>query len=160
MKGGNVLNKDSRQKYLSFEKSTRIICTRTGIYLTLDCRNIGGDVHFIEINNTSVNIIRSICRNGKTFNLVENVLKDMRLPSKYREIIDGFITHLFKQGFLKYISCEDEAFFNVEELYSDREYFLTHATIELTDRCNLMCKHCYMSLSSKNKKIYHLSEIC
>lgn len=72
------MNKESRQKYLSFEKSTRIIYTSNRIYLTLDCRNIGGDVQFIEINNTSVNIIRSICRNGKTFDLVENVLKDMR----------------------------------------------------------------------------------
>lgn len=157
------MNKESRQKYLSFEKSTRIIYTSNRIYLTLDCRNIGGDVQFIEINNTSVNIIRSICRNGKTFDLVENVLKDMRLPSKYREIIDGFIAHLFKQGFLKYISCEDEVFFNVEELHSDREYFLTHATIELTDRCNLMCKHCYMSASSKNKNFItyqNFVEIC
>lgn len=145
------MNEELNSKYLSFEENAKIIYAGNKIYLTSDCRNIGGDVKFIEINNTSINILKSISKNIESSNLVKCVLEDMRLSIKYTDVIGGFINCLFEKEFLKYLKDKDKINSTIKEVYTDKDYFLTHATIELTDKCNLMCKHCYMSASSKNK---------
>lgn len=151
LKGGFTLKQELNSKYLSFEENAKIIYAGNRIYLTSDCRNVGGDVKFIEINKTSVTILKSISKNIESCDLVKCVLSDMRLPLKYTDVIEGFINCLFEKEFLKHLKDEEKRISTIKEIYTDKEYFLTHATVELTDKCNLMCKHCYMSASSKNK---------
>lgn len=145
------MNQEINIKYLTFENNTKIIYASNKIYLNSDCRSIGGDVKFIEVNTTSVDIIKSISKNIDSSNLVQSVMTDLGLPLKYDYVIEGFINRLFEKGILKYSKNLEERILTVEELNTNKEFFLTHATIELTDKCNLMCKHCYMSANSNNK---------
>lgn len=55
----------------------------------------------------------------------------MRLHVKYSDVIEGFINCLFEKGFFKYLKDKDKIILTIQEIYTDKDYFSTHATIEL-----------------------------
>lgn len=142
----------SKLKYVKPVSDVNLIyLSSNNIVLKKRNGNSTDNLNILDVNKTSARLIESIYKNYKSEDIVSDVINDLNLDPSYYEKLPSFIDILVKNNYLKIedkINDSDRK--SIYKLQSDKYNLLTSVMVEITDKCNLMCKHCYMCASNKN----------
>lgn len=146
------------------EKKYVTICENVLLYKTTLNNNVlvkekngeSTNYKYFNVNNTGRIILETI-RGTKTIEEFIQYFSD-KMEINYEENmgwIKDFLYELEAKGAVKFTSvpcpCEKVKNIGADDLISPM-----HATIEVTDKCNLQCKHCYLEASPENKNVLSL----
>ena len=93
--------------------------------------------------------------NEETFNCLQNIRSNKYSFEKLNEIFEeNFINQLFELNILTFE--RQRSINNIKKL---EKYNNVRLFIELTNKCNLRCKHCYGNFGEKNDKIIDINKI-
>jgi radical SAM protein with 4Fe4S-binding SPASM domain len=122
-------------------------------------QNYKPDEKQFKLNKTSVEII-SLFNGLKTYNEIIQSLADkysesfQSIESKVKPFIDQMTN---QYGYT--IKKQSEPIIQDVIISSYSNYYPSVASIELTNKCNLRCKHCYGEYGIENNKIISLKDI-
>jgi len=117
------------------------------------------DYKQLELNETAFEII-SLFNGLKTYEEIIQSLADKYSESflSIESKVKPFMNQMTKQyGYT--IKEQSEPIVKDVILSNYANYYPTVASVELTDKCNVRCKHCYGGYSVKNKKMIPLKDI-
>jgi len=111
---------------------------------------------YFGINNTGKMILESITGTKTVEEFIHDFVEMTQINyEKNKGWIKEFLNDLREKGVVlfekKICPCEKIRNIGSENLISPM-----HATIEVTDKCNLKCKHCYLEASPENGKMLSL----
>lgn len=128
-----------------------VLIANSKIYMNLDGRSHDGDVKLREINGTTSKILGAINGIDTYDNIVINALDilELEVSDENKKMITDLIDKLHEENFIINGEKQDQEN-KFKTITSNVDFFLIHASVEVTNKCNLLCKHCYMSASSEN----------
>lgn len=146
------------------EKKYITICDNVLLYKTTLNNNvlvkeqIGDNINYkyFNVNNTGKLILETIRGTMTIEEFIQHFSDKMQIDySKNKDWIRDFLYELEEKGAVKFTNtpcpCEKVKNIGADDLISPM-----HATIEVTDKCNLKCKHCYLEASPDNGNVLSL----
>lgn len=113
---------------------------------------------YFGINNTAKMILESINGRRTIEEFIHDFVEKTQISyEKNQDWISDFLVELNKNGAINFTEnpCPCE---KIRNIGSDNLISPMHATIEVTDKCNLRCKHCYLEASPEKNKMLSLEK--
>ncbi len=141
--------------YLSLRKGNFILKQPNEIFFSY---NLFGTRMFIGINESAESILAHLNGENTEEDIVNSLCKKYDEP---QSVVKYFVSEFIEDLRVNDILVElDQPSINIIKNGSDEYYTPEHVTIELTHKCPLYCKHCFLDAGNgqeiNNEKCYHL----
>lgn len=141
-------------KYVVLNKKLTLFKSKNCYNVAID-KIVGGKstYNFVGINETGKNIVELIDGEKNLSEFKKYICDSFDIDYvENSEWIESFLIRLNKEKILQFKDLPEKC-----EIWRTKgnEKFISplHAVVELTHKCNLACKHCYLSASIKNDSI-------
>lgn len=111
------------------------------------------------INDTGKKILSYVDGQTSIKNIVSKFIMDYNLSQKDESWIIDFIQELVSKNFLIMKANHSNKKNTLKILGSENQVNPLQATIEVTDKCNLRCQHCYLEASCKKSDLLSWKQI-
>lgn len=113
---------------------------------------------FFSVNNTGKMILEEITGKMTLEDFIQYFVEMVEIDyEENQKWIREFIFDLKEKGAVKF-SKEPSPCEKIKNIGSDDLISPMHATIEVTDKCNLRCKHCYLEAAPEKRKMLSLEK--
>lgn len=147
----------NKLNYLKIASNVILYTTKNATNVLIKNNNTNeSKYNYFSVNDSGKKIIERIrgSQNIEDFKL--RFIEEFSLATEEGEWIESFIQSLVDKNVVVFQKepIETKKTMNIG---SDKIISPMHATVEVTDRCNLKCKHCYVSATNKNNKMLSYS---
>ena len=147
------------EKYVYLKDDSQIIYTKKGdILFRKQSENEIDNIDILDLNKNAAILLRVIHKNFGSKDIINDVARDVKVGDNYKETIARFINQMEKKGVITISDQIGPSNKSLDVIDSSKDYLISSATVEVTNRCNLMCKHCYMCASNANKDMVSFEE--
>ncbi|WFR56987.1 radical SAM protein [Anaerocolumna sp. AGMB13025] len=135
-------------KYVGIFEGTLMYLTNKKCNILMEKEENGENSYrFFTINQTGRNIMECITGNTSTGNLIKKFCNINAIPmEENQDWILEFIYSLKEKGAV-YLADEPIAEHCIKVIGEEKLISPMHATVEITETCNLRCRHCYLDAS-------------
>ncbi|WP_251861396.1 radical SAM protein [Clostridium sp. Marseille-Q2269] len=150
---------DLENQYIVLNKRIVMYLTKNNYNLSVEQVNDEkSDYNFFGINETGKVIVEEITGMETLAEFEKRICN--KLDIDYDENIDWIQKYLLElkgRNILEFKEHPEKSF--IWKVIGDKQIISPmHVTVELTDSCNLSCKHCYLSASSKNHNFFDIEK--
>lgn len=148
-----------KENYITIGENVLMYTTTLNCNVLIKERNgENNNYKFFCVNSTGQMILEEITGQTTVEEFIWNFVRKKEIDyGKNKDWILDFLFDLEEKGAIKFTAypCPCE---KIKNIGSDNLISPMHATIEVTDKCNLKCKHCYLEASPEKFEMLRLED--